>query len=71
MVYYGEQEAAPDAPVGGMLRARDAEAAAMMSSIVDRGYSPQEMRGPDGRPNGATVRPPGVPAPGGGGGGGP
>jgi hypothetical protein len=71
MVYYGEQEAAPDAPVGGMLRARDAEAAAMMSSIVDRGYSPQEMRGASGRPNGATVGPPGVPAPGGGGGGGP
>jgi hypothetical protein len=61
MVYYGEQEANPDAPVGGMLRAVDAEAAAMMSSVVDRGYSPQEMRGAGGRPTGTTVPAPGTP----------
>lgn len=44
-VYYAEQENDPNAAVGGILRSRDAEAANMMSSIVDRGYSPQAMRG--------------------------
>jgi hypothetical protein len=44
-VYYAEQENAPDAPVGGILRSRDQYAAEMMTTIVDRGHSPQEMRG--------------------------
>lgn len=44
-VYYAEQETAPNAPVGGILRSRDTLAAEMMSTIVDRGHSPQEMQG--------------------------
>ncbi len=44
-VYYAEQETAPDAPVGGILRSRDPSAAEMMTTIVDRGHSPQAMRG--------------------------
>jgi hypothetical protein len=43
-VYYAEQEQGPDVPVGGILRSRDQRAAEMMSTIVDRGHSPQEMR---------------------------
>lgn len=42
-VYYAEQETAPDAPVGGILRSKDEQAAEMMSTIVDRGFSPQQM----------------------------
>lgn len=42
-VYYSEQETAANVPVGGRLRAKDSEAADLMSSIVDRGYSPQQM----------------------------
>jgi hypothetical protein len=44
-VYYSEQEAGPDTPVGGRLRAKDPEAAQMISQICDRGYSPQQMNG--------------------------
>ena len=53
-VYYAEQETAPDAPVGGLLRSRDPRAAEMMTTIVDRGHSPQEMQG------GATRNAPGT-----------
>lgn len=45
-VYYAETEnAAPGAAVGGKLRSKDPEAAEMMSQIVDRGFSPQQMTG--------------------------
>jgi hypothetical protein len=50
-VYYAEQEQnSADAPdpnlaVGGILRSKDKDAAALISSIADRGYSPQDMRG--------------------------
>lgn len=54
-VYYAEQENAPDAPVGGILRSKDAQAAEMMSTIVDRGYAPQDMGG------GSTAPAPGTP----------
>ncbi|MCB9543885.1 MAG: DUF4157 domain-containing protein [Myxococcales bacterium] len=54
-VYYAEQETAPDAPVGGILRSKDPQAAEMMSTIVDRGYSPQDMGG------GSTAPAPGTP----------
>jgi hypothetical protein len=43
-VYYAEQENGPNAAVGGILRSRDQRAAEMMSTIVDRGHSPQEMQ---------------------------
>ncbi|MBA3540674.1 MAG: hypothetical protein H0T79_13770, partial [Deltaproteobacteria bacterium] len=44
-VYYAEQETGPDVPVGGILRSKDTNAAALVSNIADRGYSPQDMRG--------------------------
>lgn len=53
-VYYSEQEQGPNTPVGGLLRSRDADAANMMSSLVDRGHSPQDMTG------GRTVTPAGT-----------
>lgn len=53
-VYYAEQETGADVPVGGILRSRDAAAADMMSNLVDRGHSPQDMRG------GRTQRAPGT-----------
>lgn len=53
-VYYAEQETGPDVPVGGILRSKDSAAAAMMSNLVDRGYSPQDMRG------GTTAKAPGT-----------
>ena len=53
-VYYAEQEAGPDVPVGGILRSRDQRAAEMMSTIVDRGHSPQEMQ------DGSTQNAPGT-----------
>ena len=53
-VYYAEQETNPDAPVGGRVREKDADAANMMHNIVDKGHSPQLMRG------GATVKAPGT-----------
>ena len=60
-IYYAEQENDPNAPVGGILRSKDPDAAALMSNLVDRGYSPQEMRGGGGRPDGsAPVAPPGT-----------
>jgi hypothetical protein len=43
-VYYAEQEQRADAPVGGILRSRDPISAEMMTTIVDRGHSPQEMQ---------------------------
>jgi hypothetical protein len=57
-VYYSETEGhapnTPQAPVGGRLRSRDPEAAQMLSQIVDRGYSPQDLRG------GGTAKTPGT-----------
>jgi len=53
-VYYSETEAGPGAAVGGRLRARDADAAQMISQICDRGYSPQQMNG------GTTAKAPGT-----------
>lgn len=53
-VYYAEQEQGPNVPVGGILRSRDAAAADMMSNLVDRGHSPQQVRG------GGTVKAPGT-----------
>jgi hypothetical protein len=44
-VYYAEQEKNPAAPVGALLRSKDPQAAALMSGRVDRGHSPQDMRG--------------------------
>ena len=44
-VYYAEQETNPNVPVGGVLRSKDQAAAALMAGVVDRGYSPQDMRG--------------------------
>lgn len=44
-VYYAEQEKSPTAPVGALLRSRDPQSAALMSGRVDRGFSPQDMRG--------------------------
>lgn len=44
-VYYAEQEKDPAAPVGALLRSKDPQAAALMSGRVDRGHSPQDMRG--------------------------
>lgn len=44
-VYYAEQEKSPAAPVGALLRSKDPQAAALMSGRVDRGFSPQDMRG--------------------------
>ncbi|HLL22121.1 MAG TPA: DUF4157 domain-containing protein [Kofleriaceae bacterium] len=43
-VYYSETEnAAPGAAVGARLRSKDPEAAQMLSQVVDRGFSPQQM----------------------------
>ncbi|HEY0989158.1 MAG TPA: hypothetical protein VGD80_18950, partial [Kofleriaceae bacterium] len=53
-VYYSESEAGPGTPVGGRLRARDQDAAQMISQICDRGFSPQQMRG------GTVARTPGT-----------
>jgi hypothetical protein len=53
-VYYAEQEKDPKAPVGALLRSKDPQAAALMSGRVDRGHSPQDMRG------GATRKAPGT-----------
>lgn len=59
-IYYAETEnptlAEPgvQAPVGGRLRAKDEEAAQMMSQLVDRGFSPQDMT------NGKTEKAPGT-----------
>ncbi len=44
-VYYAEQEQGGNLPVGGLLRSRDPTAAEMMTNVVDRGNSPQAMRG--------------------------
>ena len=57
-VYYAETEnqapgGAPPA-VGGMLRSKDPEAAAMLSQLVDQGFSPQAMTG------GTVARAPGT-----------
>jgi hypothetical protein len=54
-VYYAEQEAGGDVPVGGLLRGKDADAANFISSQVDRSYSPQLMVG------GGTTAAPGTP----------
>ena len=54
-VYYAEQEANPDVPVGGLLRSKDQAAADFMSAQIDRGYSPQLMVG------GGTRAAPGTP----------
>lgn len=54
-VYYAEQETAPDAPVGGILRSKDAQAAEMMSTVVDRGYTPQDMGGGSTEPSPGTT----------------
>jgi hypothetical protein len=64
-VYYSEQEQGPNVPVGGRLRSRDPEAANMLSQLVDRGFSPQEMRGDRSHTAQATgvVAPPGTPRP--------
>ncbi|HTR49330.1 MAG TPA: hypothetical protein VMJ10_01405, partial [Kofleriaceae bacterium] len=53
-VYYSETETGPNTPVGGLLRSRDPAAAQMISQLVDRGYSPQQMQG------GTVARPPGT-----------
>jgi hypothetical protein len=53
-VYYAEQEQGSNVPVGGILRSRDSAAADMMSNLIDRGYSPQQVRG------GGTVKAPGT-----------
>jgi uncharacterized protein DUF4157 len=56
-VYYSEQEgqeAGPPKPVGGRLRQLDPEAAQMMSQLVDRGFSPQQMK------DGTTTKTPGT-----------
>jgi hypothetical protein len=53
-VYYAEQEKGPAAPVGALLRSKDPQAAALMSGRVDRGFSPQDMRG------GVTAKAPGT-----------
>jgi hypothetical protein len=53
-VYYAEQETNPNVPVGGILRSKDATAASLMAGVVDRGYSPQDMRG------GSTNKAPGT-----------
>jgi hypothetical protein len=53
-VYYSETEAGPGTPVGGRLRARDQDAAQMISQICDRGFSPQQMGG------GTVARTPGT-----------
>jgi hypothetical protein len=53
-VYYAEQEKDPAAAVGALLRSKDPQAAALMSGRVDRGHSPQDMRG------GVTNRAPGT-----------
>jgi hypothetical protein len=53
-VYYAEQESNPDAPVGRRVREKDQEAANMIHNLVDRGHSPQLMRG------GGTVNAPGT-----------
>jgi hypothetical protein len=44
-VYYSETESGPGTPVGGRLRARDPDAAQMISQVCDRGFSPQQMGG--------------------------
>ena len=44
-VYYAEQEKGPASPVGALLRSKDSQAAALISGRVDRGHSPQDMRG--------------------------
>ncbi len=44
-VYYAEQEKGPSAPVGALLRSKDSQTADLISGLVDRGYSPQDMRG--------------------------
>ena len=44
-VYYAEQETGANTPVGGILRSKDKNAAELMSTVVDRGFSPQDMRG--------------------------
>ncbi|MDQ3368467.1 MAG: DUF4157 domain-containing protein [Myxococcota bacterium] len=44
-VYYAETESGPGTAVGGMLRAKDPDAAQMISQVCDRGYSPQQMNG--------------------------
>jgi hypothetical protein len=56
-VYYSEQEIAPDAPVGGRLRAKDPEAANMIHNLVDQGHSAQ------GRPDGTSTPAPGTGTP--------
>jgi hypothetical protein len=53
-VYYSEQEAGPDVPVGARLRSKDPEAAQLISQRVDRGYSPQQMS------DGTVTRAPGT-----------
>ena len=53
-VYYAEQEKGPASPVGALLRSKDAQAAALISGRVDRGFSPQDMRG------GVTQKAPGT-----------
>jgi hypothetical protein len=53
-VYYSETQLGPGTPVGGRLRARDPDAAQMISQICDRGFSPQDMGG------GTTARAPGT-----------
>lgn len=59
-VYYAEQEADPNAAVGGILRSRDPEAANLIANFVDRGHSPQEMRGGAHREVARTVPAPGT-----------
>ncbi|MDQ3364780.1 MAG: DUF4157 domain-containing protein [Myxococcota bacterium] len=44
-VYYAEQEAGPDVPVGGLLRSKDPDAANFMATQIDRSHSPQIMAG--------------------------
>ena len=53
-VYYSETESGPGTAVGGRLRARDPDAAQMISQICDRGFSPQDMGG------GTTAKAPGT-----------
>lgn len=56
-VYYAEQESSPDAAVGGILRSRDEEAANLITNFVDRGHSPQDVRGAGGRPDHEVAAP--------------
>lgn len=62
-VYYVEQESDPNAPVGGVLRSRDPQAANLIANFVDRGYSPQEMRGGPRRDTAQRVDAPGSSGP--------